>query len=53
MLLEFGVVMVCLVDRLTLVDICFYAIIPNHHHLILLINQHEVDAVIDLAVIER
>jgi hypothetical protein len=43
---------VCLVDRLTLIDICFYASISNHHHFILLLNQHEVDAVIDLEVIE-
>ena len=35
------------------IDVCSYAIMSNHYHLVLFINKEEVDALTDLEVIER
>ena len=40
-------------DDVFCIDICAYAIMSNHYHLVLYINKPEVDALTDLEVIER
>lgn len=42
-----------LLDQVFAIDICAYAIMSNHYHLVLYINQSEVDAWSDDEVIER
>ncbi len=41
------------IDAVFCIDVCSYAIMSNHYHLVLYINQHEIDALTDLEVIER
>ncbi|MEH6446905.1 MAG: transposase, partial [Oceanospirillaceae bacterium] len=40
-------------DAVFCIDICAYAIMSNHYHVVLYINKQEVDALSDLEVIER
>ena len=41
------------IDDVFCIDVCAYAIMSNHYHLVLYINKPEVDALTDLEVIER
>jgi REP element-mobilizing transposase RayT len=41
------------IDAVFCIDVCAYAIMPNHYHLVLYINKDKVDALTDLEVIER
>ena len=41
------------IDAVFCIDVCAYAIMSNHYHLVLYINKKEVDALTDLEVIER
>jgi len=41
------------IDTAFCIDVCSYAIMSNHYHLILYINKTEVDALTDLEVIKR
>ena len=41
------------IDEVFCIDVCAYAIMSNHYHLILYINKPEVDALTDLEVIKR
>ena len=40
-------------DVVFCIDICAYAIMSHHYHLVLYINKPEIDALTDLEVIER
>ncbi len=40
-------------DTVFCIDICAYAIMSNHYHLVLYINKQQVDELTDLEVIER
>ncbi|MEH6445355.1 MAG: transposase [Oceanospirillaceae bacterium] len=40
-------------DAVFCIDICAYAIMSNHYHLVLYINKQQVDELTDLEVIER
>ena len=40
-------------DAVFCIDICAYAIMSNHYHLVLYINKQEVDALSDREVIDR
>ncbi len=40
-------------DAVFCIDICAYAVMSNHYHLVLFINKDEVDELTDLEVIER
>ena len=41
------------VDSVFCIDVCSYAILSNHYHLVLYINKKQVDSLTDLEVIER
>ena len=41
------------IDAVFCIDICAYAIMSNHYHLVLFIDQQKVDTLSDLEVIER
>jgi len=41
------------IETVFCIDVCAYAIMSNHYHLVLYINKEEVDALSDLEVIER
>ncbi len=41
------------IDTVFCIDICAYAIMSNHYHLVLYINKIEIDELTDLQVIER
>ncbi|MEH6442644.1 MAG: transposase [Oceanospirillaceae bacterium] len=41
------------IDAAFCIDICAYAIMSNHYHLVLYINKNDLDALTDLEVIER
>ena len=41
------------IDAVFCIDICAYAIMSNHYHLVLYINKKEIDGLTDLEVIER
>ncbi len=41
------------IETVFCIDVCAYAIMSNHYHLVLYINKEEVDALTDLEVIER
>ena len=41
------------IDAVFCIDICAYAIMSNHYHLVLYVNQADVSALTDLEVIER
>jgi REP element-mobilizing transposase RayT len=41
------------IDAVFCIDVCAYAIMSNHYHLVLYINKDEVDGLTDLEVIER
>jgi len=41
------------IDAVFCIDICAYAIMSNHYHLVLFIDQPKTDALTDLEVIER
>ncbi|MEH6446383.1 MAG: transposase [Oceanospirillaceae bacterium] len=40
-------------DAVFCIDICAYAIMSNHYHLVLYINKQQVDELTDLDIIER
>ena len=41
------------IDTVFCIDVCAYAIMSNHYHIILYINKSQVDSLTDLEVIER
>ena len=41
------------IDAVFCIDVCSYAIMSNHYHLVLFINKSQVDNLTDLEVIER
>ncbi|MEH6443726.1 MAG: hypothetical protein V7784_07505 [Oceanospirillaceae bacterium] len=41
------------IDSVFCIDICAYAIMSNHYHLVLYINKKEIDDLTDLQVIDR
>ncbi len=41
------------IDAAFCIDVCAYAIMSNHYHLVLYINKKEIDGLTDLEVIER
>jgi hypothetical protein len=41
------------IDAVFCIDICAYAVVSNHYHLVLYINKKEIDGLTDLEVIER
>jgi len=41
------------IDAVFCIDTCAYAIMSNHYHLVLFIDQHKADILTDLEVIER
>ena len=41
------------IDTVFCIDVCAYAIMSNHYHIVLYINKSQVDSLTDLEVIER